>query len=78
MGRESRLMLEVVVGPRDEERATQLVSGAASRLAPNCWPLWSSDGWKAYGAAKLSPLLRGYSLHPSEATPPAHTTAGRA
>jgi IS1 family transposase len=54
MVRESRLLLEVVVGPRTEETATQLVSGAASRLAPDCWPLWSSDGWKAYARALLS------------------------
>lgn len=48
MARESRLILEVVVGPRTEETATKLVEGAASRLAPGCWPLWSSDGWAPY------------------------------
>jgi IS1 family transposase len=48
LARESRLMLEVVVGPRDQESATKLVEGAAQRLAPNCWPLWSSDGWAPY------------------------------
>lgn len=48
MARESRLMLEVVVGPRTQESATELVEGAAKRLAPNCWPLWSSDGWEPY------------------------------
>jgi IS1 transposase len=53
MARESRLLLEVVVGPRTEETAIELVSGAAARLAPNCWPLWSSDGWKPYEAALL-------------------------
>jgi hypothetical protein len=38
-------MLEVVVGPRTQESATELVEGAARRLAPGCWPLWSSmDG----------------------------------
>jgi hypothetical protein len=61
MVRQSRLMLEVVVGPRDETSATQLVSGAAARLAPECWPLWSSEGWKAYGAALL--LVFGVLLH---------------
>lgn len=48
MARESRLMLEVVVGPRTQESATKLVEGAVKRLAPDCWPLWSSDGWKPY------------------------------
>jgi transposase-like protein len=48
MARESRLMLEVVVGPRTQGSATKLVEGAANRLAPGCWPLWSSDGWELY------------------------------
>lgn len=48
MARESRLMLEVVVGPRTQKSATTLVEGAAKRLAPDCWPLWSSDGWEPY------------------------------
>jgi transposase-like protein len=48
MARESRLLLEVVVGPRTQESATELVEGAARRLAPDCWPLWSSDGWEPY------------------------------
>ena len=48
MARESRLMLEVIVGPRTQESATKLVEGAAKRLAPDCWPLWSSDGWEPY------------------------------
>ena len=39
---ESRLMLEVVVGPRTQESVTKLVEGAAHCLAPGCWPLWSS------------------------------------
>lgn len=51
MARESRLLLAVVVGPRTEDTATQLVEGAARRLAPNCWPLWSSDGWAPYVTA---------------------------
>ncbi|HKC88829.1 MAG TPA: hypothetical protein VKG02_22790 [Blastocatellia bacterium] len=42
------MMLEVVVGPRTQESATKLVEGAARRLAPDCWPLWSSDGWEPY------------------------------
>lgn len=48
MTRDSRLLLAVVVGPRTEESATQLVKGAAGRLAPNTWPLWCSDGWAPY------------------------------
>ena len=48
MARESRLMLEVVIGPRTQESAPKLVEGAAKRLARNCWPLWSSDGWEPY------------------------------
>jgi IS1 family transposase/transposase-like protein len=51
MVRESRLLLEVVVGPRTEESAMKLVEGAAKRLASGCWPLWSSDGWEPYVAA---------------------------
>ena len=48
MARESRLMLEVVLGPRTQESATKLVEGAARRLTADCWPLWSSDGWEPY------------------------------
>lgn len=48
MARESRLLLEVVVGPRTEESAMNLVEGAAKRLNSQCWPLWSSDGWAPY------------------------------
>jgi len=48
LARESRLLLEVVVGPRTQASATQLVEGTARRLAPGCWPLWSSDGWEPY------------------------------
>jgi hypothetical protein len=48
MARESRLLLEVVVGPRTQDSATKLVEGAAGRLSPGCWPLWSSDGWESY------------------------------
>jgi IS1 family transposase len=48
MARESRLMLEVIVGRRTQESATKLMEGAAKRLAPDCWPLWSSDGWESY------------------------------
>ncbi|NOT64282.1 MAG: hypothetical protein HOP19_29040 [Acidobacteria bacterium] len=53
MARESRLWLAVVVGPRTEESATKLVEDAAQRLAPACWPLWSSDGWAPYVTAQV-------------------------
>jgi transposase-like protein len=53
MMREARLLPEVVVGPRTQASATQLVAGDAQRLAPDCWPLWSSDGWQAYWFALL-------------------------
>jgi hypothetical protein len=46
MERESRLLPEVVVGPRTQESATNLVEGATRRLAAGNWPLWSSDGWE--------------------------------
>jgi hypothetical protein len=48
MARESRLMLEVVASLRTQETATELVEGAARRLASDCRPLWSSDGWEPY------------------------------
>lgn len=48
IARESRLLLEVAVGPRTQESATKLVEGASERLAPGCWPLWSGDGWESY------------------------------
>jgi hypothetical protein len=51
MARESRLLLEVQVDPRNEATATTLIKGADARLAADCFPLWSSDGWKPYGAA---------------------------
>lgn len=53
MTRESRLLLEVVVGPRTQAAATQLGAGAAQRLAPDSWPRWSSDGWQAFWFALL-------------------------
>jgi hypothetical protein len=51
MERDSRLLLEVVVGPRTQESATNLVDGAARSLADGNWPLWSSDGWEPYVTA---------------------------
>jgi transposase-like protein/IS1 family transposase len=61
LARESRLLLEVVVGPRTEETALDLVDGAAQRLAPDCWPVWSSDGWAAYWFALL--VVFGVLIH---------------
>jgi hypothetical protein len=26
----------------------KLLEGTTKRLAPGCWPLWSSDGWELY------------------------------
>jgi hypothetical protein len=61
LARESRLLLEVVVEPRTEATALDLVDGAAKRLAPDCWPLWSSDGWAAYWFALL--VVFGVLIH---------------
>lgn len=54
MQRENRLLLAVAVGPRTEETAKALVIDAAARLSKDCYPLWSSDRWKAYIEALLS------------------------
>jgi len=51
--RQTRLLLAVSVGLRDEHLAQSLVAETASRLAPDCYPLWVSDGWKAYIYALL-------------------------
>ena|SRR5215475_8600307 len=56
------LMLETVTGPRDKQRAQQLLAGAAERLAAvverrlECLPVIPAP-----------PPLCGHSLHPSEA-----------
>jgi len=52
--RQSRLLIEVEVGPRNEETAKTLVENTARRLAPDSWPLWCSDGWEPYVGALLS------------------------
>lgn len=54
MARQSRLLLEVVVGPRVLDTAAASVQGAAGRLARDCRPLWCSDGLKNYIEALLS------------------------
>jgi len=74
MARESRLMLEVVVGPRTQESATELVEGAARRLAPGCWPLWSSDGWEPY----LFALTVVFAFHQGQGARPSERFTGRA
>jgi len=48
MARESRLLIDVEVGPRTEETARKLVESTAERLASGRFPLWSSDGWEPY------------------------------
>ena len=53
MARESRLLIEVEVGPRTEETAKILVENTANRLASTSWPLWCSDGWEPYVGALL-------------------------
>ncbi len=54
MVRESRLVVEVEVGPRTGETAQTLVENTAHRLAEGCWPLWCSDGWESYVEALLA------------------------
>ena len=54
MARESRLLMDIEVGPRTEETAKKLVENTAKRLAPTIWPLWCSDGWEPYVGALLS------------------------
>jgi transposase-like protein/IS1 family transposase len=54
MARESRLLLEIVVGPRTLETSKSLVKATAQRLALACWPIWCSDGLESYGEALLS------------------------
>lgn len=68
MARESRLLLEVVVGPRNEESAMDLVEGAAKRLRGGCWPLWSSDGPRPLPVRVDGRFRRPDSFH-SEQTP---------
>jgi IS1 family transposase/transposase-like protein len=54
MERDSRLLLDVVVGPRTIETAQLLVAFTAARLKIGCWPLWCSDGWDSYIEALLT------------------------
>jgi IS1 family transposase len=62
MTRESRLLLEVKVGPRNEQTAKTLVEKTAKRLAPATWPLGCTDGWEPYVGALVSvfPLVVHY------------------
>lgn len=72
MARESRLMLEVVVGPRTQESATELVEGAARRPGPwllavvvKRWmgaiPVCADSGLR-----RLDPFHQGQGARPSE------------
>lgn len=54
IARESRLLMDVEVGPRTEETAQKLVKSTSERLAIGCFPLWCSDGWESYIEALLS------------------------
>jgi transposase-like protein/IS1 family transposase len=54
MARESRLLVEVEVGPRTQSTAEKLVKNTANRLVSDHWPLWCSDGWEPYVGALLS------------------------
>lgn len=49
----TRLILEIKVGERDELLARDLIARTKCRLSENCYPLWVSDGWKAYIFALL-------------------------
>ncbi len=51
--RQTRLILAIKVGLRDEKLAQELVAETASRLSENCHPLWVTDGWKVYIYALL-------------------------
>jgi IS1 family transposase len=51
--RQTRLLLAVKVGFRDEALAQELVEETSARLTADCHPLWVSDGWKAYLLALL-------------------------
>jgi transposase-like protein len=46
--RQTRLILAIKVGFRDEISTNELIIETASRLSKDCFPLWVSDGWKAY------------------------------
>jgi transposase-like protein/IS1 family transposase len=46
--RQTRLILAIKVGFRDQLSTTELIIETASRLSKDCFPLWVSDGWKAY------------------------------
>ena len=46
--RATRLILAIKIGFRDELVTNELVIETASRLSKDCFPLWVTDGWKAY------------------------------
>jgi IS1 family transposase/transposase-like protein len=50
----SKLWLAYVVGNRSQEYAQLLIHAIVLLLAPGCFPLFISDQWSAYGAARLT------------------------
>ena len=78
MERDSRLLLEVVVGPRTEESAMHLIEGAAKRLAKGCSPLVVERRLGAMPVRFDGRLLPPHPLHPAQAALAAQATAGRA
>jgi IS1 family transposase len=63
MARESRLLVEQFVSPRTTEAAELLVNRSFDRLAANCLPRISSDGYDAY-TKPLSEQVRAVTLYP--------------
>jgi hypothetical protein len=76
IGRELRLLLEVVVGPLTQASTTAFVEGAAKRLAPNRWPLWSSDGSRILLGSADHPPHRPDLLYQGHGTLTPKTTTG--
>ena len=50
----TKLWLATVVGDRSQACAQLLIHAIRLLLAPGCLPLFTSDGWSAYGAALLT------------------------
>ena len=51
---ESKLLLAIAVGPRMLAMAQGIVHQVMQMLAPDCLPLFLTDGFKEYGTALLS------------------------
>ena len=54
MDPESKLLLVIEVGPRTLAMAQRVVHQLVQRLAPNCVPLFLTDGFKDYATALLT------------------------